>query len=71
MKCLYCNGEMKKASCSYTVDRDGYHLYIRDIPVYVCTQCGEKLFEEKEAEAIQDTIKSLEGKIEKIQKVVV
>lgn len=71
MKCLYCRGEMEKTFSCYTIDRDGYHLYIKDIPAYICSQCGEKLFEEKEVEAIQDMIKSLEKKIEKVQTVAV
>lgn len=66
MKCLFCKGEMEKASVSYTVDRKGYHLFIEKIPAYVCTQCGERYFEEKEAEAIQNMIKALEEKLKDV-----
>jgi YgiT-type zinc finger domain-containing protein len=48
---------------AYTVDRKGYHLFIEKIPAYVCSQCGEKYFEEKEVEAIQNMIKALEEKL--------
>jgi YgiT-type zinc finger domain-containing protein len=63
MKCLLCSGEMEKATVSYTIDRKGYHLFIERIPAYVCLQCGEKFFEEKEAGAIQNMIKALEEKL--------
>jgi YgiT-type zinc finger domain-containing protein len=63
MKCLLCSGEMEKATVSYTVDRKGYHLFIEKIPAYVCSQCGEKYFKEKEAAAIQNMIKALEEKL--------
>ncbi|MBI4653437.1 MAG: type II toxin-antitoxin system MqsA family antitoxin [Nitrospirae bacterium] len=66
MKCLFCNGEMEKASVSYTVDRNGYHLFIEKIPGYVCSQCGERYFEEKEVEAIQNMIKALEEKLKDV-----
>ena len=33
-----------------------------DVPAWVCEQCGEAYFEEKEVDAIQDLIKSVEAK---------
>ncbi|MEW6740121.1 MAG: YgiT-type zinc finger protein [Nitrospirota bacterium] len=66
MRCLLCNGEMEKATVAYTIDRKGYHLFIEKIPAYVCSQCGEKYFEEKEVEAIQNMIKTLEEKLQEV-----
>jgi len=66
MNCLSCKGEMEKSAVSYTIDRNGYHLFIEKIPAYVCTQCGERYFEEKEAEAIQNMIKALEEKLKDV-----
>lgn len=66
MRCLLCNGEMEKATVSYTVDRKGYHLFIEKVPAYICSQCGEKYFEEKETEAIQNMIKALEEKLQDV-----
>lgn len=66
MKCLFCNGEMEKTTASYTVDRKGYHLFIEKVPAYVCSRCGERYFEEKEVEAIQNMIKTLEEKLQKV-----
>ena len=66
MKCLFCSGEMEKSTVSYTVDRKGFHLFIERIPAYVCSQCGEKYFEEKEKKAIQNMIKALEEKLQDV-----
>lgn len=66
MNCLLCKGEMEKTTVAYTVDRKGYHLFIEKIPAYVCSQCGEKYFGEKEVEAIQNMIKTLEEKLQKV-----
>jgi len=38
MKCMFCSGEMEKRKVPYSVDRKGYHLYIREVPAYVCSQ---------------------------------
>jgi YgiT-type zinc finger domain-containing protein len=66
MRCLLCRGEMEKSTVSYAIDRKGYHLFVEEIPAYVCTQCGEKYFDEKETEAIQNMIKALEEKMQSI-----
>jgi len=66
MKCLLCGGKMEKGTVAYTVDRKGYHLFIEKIPAHVCSQCGERYFEEKEVEALQDMIKVLEEKLQSV-----
>ena len=66
MKCLLCNGEMEKSEVAYTINRKGYHLFIEKVPAYVCSQCGERYFEEREVYAIQDMIKTFEKKLENI-----
>jgi YgiT-type zinc finger domain-containing protein len=47
---------MEKTTVSYTIDRKGYHLFIEEIPAYVCSQCGERYFEERESEAVTSHI---------------
>ena len=62
MNCIHCQGEMKRDSSPFHIDRKGYHILLNDIPAWVCTQCGEPYFEEKEVEAIQELIKSVDQK---------
>ncbi len=64
MKCVYCQGEMKRGTTPFHVDRKGCHLMLDEVPAWVCEQCGEPYFEEKEADAIQDLVRSLEQKAE-------
>jgi len=66
MKCMYCGGEMQRTKSTYTIDRDGYHLFIKDVPVYVCSQCGEKSFQESEVAVIQQLIRDLEKNLERV-----
>jgi len=62
MKCLHCQGEMKKGTTPLHVDRKGCHLTLDSVPAWVCTQCGEPYFEEDEVNAIQELIRSIEQK---------
>ena len=66
MKCIYCQSEMKKSTAPYHIDRNGYHLFFDKISAYVCSQCGEPFFEEKEVEEIQSTIKELDKRAERL-----
>jgi YgiT-type zinc finger domain-containing protein len=68
MRCLFCSGETEKKGVAHTIDRDGYHLFMKEIPAYVCSQCGEKFFEEKEVDAIQNMIRTLEESLKVISK---
>ena len=66
MKCIHCKGRMKKSSSPFHVDRNGYHLSFDHVPAWVCIQCGEPYFEEKEVDAIQDAIGALDRRAEKL-----
>lgn len=67
MKCLYCGGEMKKAKVGYSINRKDYHLYLEEVPAYVCTKCKERLFEEDEVKVIQRLIRHLESDVRQLQ----
>jgi len=62
MKCIHCRGEMDRGTTTLQVDRKGCHLMLDDVPAWVCKQCGEAYFEEKEVDAIQDLIQSIDAK---------
>ena len=62
MKCIHCQGQMKRGTTPFHIDRKGCHLVLDNVPAWVCQQCGETYFEEKEADAIQDLIMSVEEK---------
>ncbi len=67
MNCLYCKGAMKRDLSTYTVDREGYHLFIKELPVHICAQCGVKYFDEQEVAAIQRLIQSVEAGIKEVR----
>ncbi|MBN1942180.1 MAG: type II toxin-antitoxin system MqsA family antitoxin [Phycisphaerae bacterium] len=62
MKCIHCQGRMTRSTTPFHVDRKGCHLMLDAVPAWVCEQCGEIYFEEKEVDAIQDLVASVEKK---------
>jgi len=62
MKCIHCQGQMKRGTTPFHINRKGCHLVLDNVPAWVCQQCGETYFEEKELDAIQDLIMSVEEK---------
>ena len=68
MKCIHCQGHMKKGTAPYHIDRKGYHLVLDTIPAWACAQCGEVYFEEAEVDSIQRVIRNLDQQAERIAK---
>ena len=62
MKCIHCQGKMKQGSAPLHIDRKGCHVTLDNVPAWICEQCGEPLFDEKEVGMVQDIIKSLDEK---------
>lgn len=60
VKCIYCKAEMQKGATPYHIDRNGYHLLLDKVPAWICSQCGEPYYEEKEVEEIQAAIQEMD-----------
>ena len=60
MECFHCKGRMIRATAPFSIDRKGYHVVWEAIPAWVCTQCGEPLFESREVDSIQRALTALE-----------
>jgi len=66
LKCMYCKAEMKRDTAPFHIDRKGFHVSIDDVPAWVCPQCGETYFEEREVDCIQSLIRVIEEESEKL-----
>jgi len=69
MKCMYCQGTMEKGVAPFHIDRKGYHLTIDNVPAWVCGQCGESYFDEHEVGSVQEILKTLEDRMDKMTEV--
>ena len=66
MKCFHCQGELRRGNTTYTINRHGYHIIIDDVPAWICSQCGEPLFEAREADVIQRALAALDRESQKL-----
>ena len=66
MKCMHCQGTMKRGSAPFHIDRQKYHLTLDAVPAWVCQQCGEVYFEEPEVDSIQEIIRAVEDRAKKL-----
>ena len=57
---------MRLGTAPFHVDRKGCHLLLDAVPAWVCEQCGEAFFEEKEVDAIQDLVRSVEQNMQRL-----
>ena len=64
MKCIHCQGQMRRGTTPFHIDRKGCHLTLEAVPAWVCQQCGEACFEEREVDAIQGIVRSVESQVE-------
>ena len=60
MECFYCKGKMVRSHAPFSADRNGYHISWESIPAWVCSQCGEALFEENEVSHIQKALEQVD-----------
>jgi YgiT-type zinc finger domain-containing protein len=63
---MHCQGQMKKGSAPFHVDRREYHLTLDAVPAWVCQQCGEVYFDEPEVDSIQEIIRAVEDRAKKL-----
>ncbi|MEX1229916.1 MAG: YgiT-type zinc finger protein [Planctomycetaceae bacterium] len=66
MKCIHCQGKMIRDVAPFHVDRKGYHLLLDAVPAWVCTQCGEPLFDQAEVQTIQAAISAVDVQADKL-----
>ena len=67
MKCSHCKAPMTKGTAPFSADKNGYHISLDSVPAWVCTQCGESLFEAKEVEHIQNALKKVDDETKFLQ----
>ncbi len=67
MECPSCHGDLSVGRTTYTVNRNGYHLIINDVPALICHQCNEVLFTEDAVRLVQQMIRSLDSQRQELR----
>lgn len=66
MKCIHCQGELKRGVVPFHVDRKGVHLSLDHVPAWVCGQCGEPAFDQDAVESIQAILHTVDEQAERL-----
>lgn len=62
MKCLMCKGNMQEKTTNFMVDLDNCVIIIKNVPSFVCIQCGEVTYDyhvTKQIEKIVNKVKEM------------
>lgn len=57
-KCFFCKGNMKKKKIAVDYWWKGELVIIEKVPAWICTQCGEEVFEGPVAEKMEKVAKT-------------
>ena len=44
MRCVFCGGETKKTSVTFSYEEEGKFFLVKHVPAEVCERCGEKTY---------------------------
>ena len=67
MECIHCKGKLIRATAPFSVTRNGYHISWDAVPAWVCSQCGEPVFDTQEVDFIQRTLERLDEQKRRMQ----
>ena len=61
MNCFKCKGELKEKKINYMVDLESSIIVIKEVPANVCSDCGEKYFDDEIAENIEKIVNQVKN----------
>jgi YgiT-type zinc finger domain-containing protein len=64
MKCMHCQGRMKRGKAPFEIEKNDYLLRLERIPAWICAQCGEIYFGERGVNSIQKVIQAVDRQTE-------
>lgn len=59
MECFMCKGNLVKKEVNYVVDLDKTIIIIKSVPAKVCTQCGERFYDDDIAQSLEKMVNTL------------
>ena len=59
MICFMCKGSMQDGFSNFTTDMGKCIVIVKNVPSYICNQCGEVCYSDETAERLEDIIHAL------------
>ncbi len=67
MKCVFCGGELKNASVTFSYEEDDAYLLVEHVPAEECDRCGEKLYTPEVTDALLQYAKNQREPVKIVQ----
>ena len=61
MTCFMCKGTVQDGFSTFTTDIGGCVVVIKNVPSFVCDQCGEVSYNGEVAERLEQIVKNITG----------
>jgi len=61
MTCFMCKGHVQEDFSTFTTDMGGCVVVIKNVPSFVCGQCGEISYNDKVARRLEQIVNNITG----------
>ena len=61
MTCFMCRGTVRDGFSTFTTDMGGCVIVIKNVPSFICDQCGEVSYNGEVAERLEQIVKNITG----------
>ena len=59
MNCFMCKGSLEEKKTTFMVDLGAHIIIIKDVPSFVCSQCGDTTYSDEVARVLEQIVESL------------
>ncbi len=66
-RCPLCGGDKELGTTTHAVDFGAGVVVVRDVPAYVCTQCGDAWIEDATAERLEQIVDAARTRHEPVE----
>ena len=63
MTCFMCKGTVQDGFSTFTTDMGGCVVVIKNVPSFVCGQCGETSYNSEVAQRLEQIVKNITGSV--------
>ncbi len=64
--CVFCKGDLKTSTTTYTVNINGNIIIIKNVPCEECQQCGEQYFSTNVTKHIESLVNQVKNALSEI-----
>ena len=66
MRCIMCKGNTTQTTRTYIQEFENCIIIIKNVPAFVCSQCGEVYYSDEIAEKLEEIVNRLQGMVKDV-----